>query len=43
VPFPQPRHHALQETPEFNELRAHVHELVMKEYAAQEAQRTTEN
>jgi NitT/TauT family transport system ATP-binding protein len=43
VPFPYPRHHALQETPEFNELRARVHELVMKEYAAQEAQRTTED
>lgn len=39
IPFPYPRHSALQEEPEFNALRAQIHELVMREYAAQEAQR----
>jgi NitT/TauT family transport system ATP-binding protein len=41
IPFPYPRRHALQETPEFSALRAEVHELVMREYEAQEAQRIT--
>lgn len=39
IPFPYPRHSALLETAEFNALRAHIHGLVMREYAAQEAQR----
>jgi NitT/TauT family transport system ATP-binding protein len=38
IPFPYPRHRSLQETPEFNALRAHIHDSVMREYAAQEAQ-----
>ncbi|WP_417277074.1 ABC transporter ATP-binding protein [Castellaniella sp.] len=38
IPFPYPRNHLLQETPEFNKLRSHIHHLVMREYAAQEAQ-----
>ncbi len=37
IPFPYPRHRSLQETPEFNTLRAHIHNSVMQEYAAQEA------
>ncbi|TAL89425.1 MAG: ABC transporter ATP-binding protein [Candidimonas sp.] len=41
IPFPYPRAHALQETPEFNSLRSRIHNLVMLEYAAQEAQATT--
>lgn len=39
IPFPYPRHHSLQDTPEFAALRAHIHDLVMREYAAQEALR----
>jgi NitT/TauT family transport system ATP-binding protein len=35
VPFAYPRDESLHETPEFGELRSHVRELVMKEYAAQ--------
>jgi NitT/TauT family transport system ATP-binding protein len=35
VPFPYPRSESLHETREFNELRSHIRELVMKEYAAQ--------
>jgi NitT/TauT family transport system ATP-binding protein len=38
VPFAYPRSESLHETPEFNELRSHVRELVMKEYAAQASQ-----
>lgn len=38
VPFPYPRHRSLQDTPEFNALRSHIHNSVMREYAAQEAQ-----
>lgn len=37
VPFPYPRTAQLQETPEFNALRSHIHQQVMREYAAQEA------
>ena len=37
IPFAYPRHRSLQETPEFNALRAHIHNSVMQEYAAQEA------
>jgi NitT/TauT family transport system ATP-binding protein len=39
IPFPYPRRHALQDTQEFGALRARIHDLVMREYAAQEAQR----
>jgi sulfonate transport system ATP-binding protein len=39
VPFAYPRQHALQDTQEFSALRARIHDLVMREYAAQEAQR----
>ena len=35
VPFPYPRDAGLHERPEFGELRAHVRQLVMKEYAEQ--------
>ena len=35
VPFPYPRSESLHETREFNELRSHIRQLVMKEYAAQ--------
>ncbi|ARP90588.1 ATP-binding protein [Bordetella genomosp. 9] len=38
IPFPYPRRRGLQETPEFNALRARIHDSVMREYAAQEAQ-----
>ncbi len=38
VPFPYPRHESLHESPQFNELRSHVRELVMLEYAAQARQ-----
>src|SRR5690606_27161494 len=38
IPFPYPRHRSLQDTPEFNTLRSHIHDSVMREYAAQEAQ-----
>ena len=40
VPFSYPREEALHEKPEFGELRSHVRELVMKEYAAQARQVT---
>ena len=35
VPFRYPREESLHEKPEFGELRSHVRDLVMKEYAAQ--------
>ena len=35
VPFGYPREESLHERPQFGELRSHVRELVMKEYAAQ--------
>ena len=38
VPFAYPREESLHEKPEFGELRSHVRELVMKEYAAQARQ-----
>jgi len=38
VPFPYPRTESLHETREFGELRSHIRELVMKEYAAQAEQ-----
>ena len=38
VPFAYPRDEALHERPEFGELRSHIRELVMKEYAAQQRQ-----
>jgi len=38
IPFAYPRAESLHESPEFNELRSHVRELVMKEYAAQARQ-----
>jgi NitT/TauT family transport system ATP-binding protein len=38
IPFAYPRQRSLQETPEFNTIRAHIHESVMREYAAQQAQ-----
>jgi NitT/TauT family transport system ATP-binding protein len=40
VPFGDPREESLHEKPEFGELRSHVRELVMKEYAAQARQTT---
>jgi len=40
VPFGYPREESLHEKPEFGELRSHVRELVMKEYAAQARQTT---
>ncbi|HUP29954.1 MAG TPA: nitrate ABC transporter ATP-binding protein, partial [Usitatibacter sp.] len=40
VPFPYPREESLHETPRFGELRSHVRDLVMKEYAAQVRQST---
>jgi NitT/TauT family transport system ATP-binding protein len=40
VPFAYPREESLHEMPEFGELRSHVRELVMKEYAAQARQVT---
>ena len=40
VPFPHPRVEALHDRPEFNELRSHVRELVMHEYAMQARQTT---
>jgi NitT/TauT family transport system ATP-binding protein len=39
VPFPYPREESLHESHEFGELRSHVRDLVMREYAAQERQR----
>jgi NitT/TauT family transport system ATP-binding protein len=41
IPFPYPRRRALQQTPEFSALRARIHDSVMREYAAQEAQART--
>lgn len=38
VPFAYPRHESLHEDPKFGELRSHIRELVMKEYAAQARQ-----
>ncbi|MBL8384748.1 MAG: ABC transporter ATP-binding protein [Burkholderiales bacterium] len=38
VPFPYPRDESLHERPEFGELRSHIRDLVMKEYAAQQRQ-----
>ena len=38
IPFGYPRHGALHEDPKFAELRAHVRDLVMQEYAAQARQ-----
>ncbi len=35
IPFAYPRPESVHETREFNELRSHVRELVMREYAAQ--------
>jgi len=40
VPFGYPREESLHESREFGELRSHVRELVMKEYAAQARQAT---
>jgi NitT/TauT family transport system ATP-binding protein len=39
VPFAYPRADALHESPQFGELRAHVRDLVMQEYAQQARQR----
>ena len=38
MPFAYPRANALHETREFGELRAHIRDLVMQEYAAQARQ-----
>ena len=38
VPFGYPRHESLHESREFGELRSHIRDLVMKEYAAQARQ-----
>jgi NitT/TauT family transport system ATP-binding protein len=38
VPFAYPRDEAIQERPEFGELRSHIRQLVMDEYRAQQAQ-----
>jgi NitT/TauT family transport system ATP-binding protein len=38
VPFPYPRAEGLHERPEFGELRSHIRDLVMQEYAAQQRQ-----
>ena len=40
VPFGYPRTESLHENAEFGELRSHVRDLVMKEYAAQARQVT---
>ena len=40
IPFRYPRSESLHETPQFNELRSHVRDLVMKEYAAQASQQS---
>ena len=40
TPFAYPRSESVHETREFNELRSHVRELVMKEYAVQASQQT---
>jgi NitT/TauT family transport system ATP-binding protein len=42
VPFAYPRTDSLHESPEFGDLRAHVRDLVMQEYAEQARQRTPE-
>jgi NitT/TauT family transport system ATP-binding protein len=42
VPFPYPRTSSLHESSEFGELRAHVRDLVMQEYAEQARQRAPE-
>ena len=39
VPFPYPRDESLHDTPAFGELRSHLRDLVMQEYAAQARQR----
>jgi NitT/TauT family transport system ATP-binding protein len=39
VPFTYPREESLHESVAFGELRSHVRDLVMKEYAAQERQK----
>ncbi|HVF63019.1 MAG TPA: ABC transporter ATP-binding protein [Casimicrobiaceae bacterium] len=38
VPFPYPRNEALHESRQFGELRSHLRDMVMKEYAAQARQ-----
>jgi NitT/TauT family transport system ATP-binding protein len=38
VPFGYPRHESLHESRQFGELRSHIRDLVMKEYAAQARQ-----
>jgi NitT/TauT family transport system ATP-binding protein len=38
VPFPYPREEGLHETREFGQLRSHVRDLVMREYAVQQRQ-----
>jgi NitT/TauT family transport system ATP-binding protein len=38
VPFAYPRDEALHERREFGELRSHIRDLVMQEYAAQQRQ-----
>jgi len=43
VPFAYPRTEELHESREFGELRAHVRNLVMQEYAQQSRQASTEN
>ncbi|MDQ8727883.1 ABC transporter ATP-binding protein [Bradyrhizobium sp. LHD-71] len=43
VPFPYPRDAGLHETPAFGELRAHVRQLVMQEYAQQAKQRQSQS
>ncbi len=42
VPFPYPRKEGLHETREFGQLRSHVRDLVMREYAVQQRQRGQE-
>ena len=40
VPFAYPREESLHDKPQFGELRSHIRELVMKEYAAQQQQQS---
>ena len=40
VPFGYPRHEGLHETPEFGQLKAHLRDLVMAEYEAQQLLRS---
>ena len=40
VPFPYPREEGLHESREFGQLRSHVRDLVMREYAAQQRQKS---